>query len=386
MKRRLVLFIIGLLVLTGCGSQATFGDPIVEGEPTPIPTAIVPSKPIYTVQQGDIVYEREFRGRTAPTVSQDLFFSQDGRIATILIEDGADVLAGDVIATLDTSVLEEQLRQAQTDLAVAQSLLQNVVDQTEYNRQRASLNLELAQLRLDYAIMKAGEPRMLEDVYLIAESEIERDLAQLALDELNAVIDPELQVAVTHATQRVANIQEQIDTATLVAPLSGQLLALRLSAGDPVIAYESVGVIADLRELEVQDTLGGDDMSELTEGMPVTIKVRNRPGEVYDGTVVALPAPFGSGDDEITRIRFNNPADGATFGVGDFVTIVITIAESQNTLWLPQAALREYNGRDFVVVDNNGIQQRVDVELGLVGDEGIEILAGVTVDQRVIGP
>jgi len=55
-------------------------------------------------------------------------------------------------------------------------------------------------------------------------------------------------------------------------------------------------------------------------------------------------------------------------------------------LWLPRDALREFNGRDFVVIDNNGIQQRVDVELGLKGGDRVEIISGVELDQTVIGP
>ncbi len=386
MNRIFVLTIIGLIVLTSCGSQATFGDPIVDGEPTPIPTVIVPTRPTYTVQLGDIVYEREFHGRIAPVISQDLFFQQDGRVEAIYFEDGSDVQTGDVLVALDTSVLEEQLQQAETDLEVAESLLQSVIDQAEFDRQRASLNLDLAQLRLDYAIAQAEEPPTLQNTFTMREREIQRDLAQLSLNEVNTEINLELRMAVTHAERRVADIQSQIDTAQLVAPLDGRLLTLRLSVGDPVVAFESVGVIADLRVLEVQDVLTTTEMSELTEGLPATIKVRNRPGEAFEGNIVALPEPFGSGDDEIMRIRFNDPTEGATFEVGDLVTVVIKIAESTEVLWLPRAALRKYNGRDFVVIDSNGLQQRVDVELGLANDDSVEILAGVELNQTVIGP
>ncbi|MBN1563007.1 MAG: biotin/lipoyl-binding protein [Anaerolineae bacterium] len=386
MKKIILLAIISVLVLTGCGSQATFGDPIVEGEPSPIPTAIVPTKPIYTVQRGTVTYEREFFGRTAPVISQDVFFSQDGRVEAIFVEDDVDVQAGDLLARLDTSVLEEQLRQAQTDLEVAESLLQSVIDQATYSQQRAQLNLDLAQLRLDYAIAQAAVPPTAEDTFTIREREILRDLAQVALDEVTIEIDPELQVAVTRAEQYVKDIEAEIDKAQLIAPLTGRVLSLRLDVGEAVIAYETIGAIADLSELEVQDSLLSDEMSELTEGMPVTIKIRNRPGDVYAGKIVALPAPFGSGDNEMTRIQFDDPAEGATFEVGDRVSIIITIAERTDALWLPLDALREFNGRDFVVVEENGIQQRIDVELGLTGGDRVEIVAGLELDQTVIGP
>ena len=57
---------LALFALTGCASQATFGDAITQGEPTAIPTPVVPSKPVYQVERGKIVYERRFFGRITP--------------------------------------------------------------------------------------------------------------------------------------------------------------------------------------------------------------------------------------------------------------------------------------------------------------------------------
>lgn len=385
----LIVFIAlftGATALTGCGSQASFGDPIVDGEPTPIPTAVVPIKPVFTVQRGDIVYAREFYGRIAPSISQPLLFRQDGRVLDVYVARGADVQAGDVLAVLDTSVLEEQLAQAQTDLEIARSLLQSVTDQVRYNQQRAQLHLDLAQLRLDYARAQAADPPAADDAFTIREREIERDLAQIALDEAQTVIDPELRVAVTRAEKRVADIEAQIAAAQLVAPMSGSIQSLRISVGTPITAFEPIGTVADLGTLEVQDALRSDEMSELSEGMAATIQAQNRPGDVFAGTISALPAPFGSGDDDLTRVRFNDPAAAASFEVGDRVSILVTIAERSDVLWLPQAALREFNGRVFVVVEHDGIQQRVDVELGLAGDGLVEIVSGVDENQTVIGP
>ncbi len=385
-KRIMVLVITGLVVLTGCGSQATFGEPIVAGEPTPIPTAVVPTRPIYTVEQGDIVYEREFQGRIAPVVSQDLFFQQESRVAAINVEDGADVRAGDVLAVLDTSALEEELRQAEVELELAESLLQSATDNAEFAWRRASLNLDLAQLRLDYALAQAADPPTPDDVFTIREREIQRDLAQVALDEVHTEVALELRLAVTDAEKRAADIQARIDAARLIAPMDGRVLALRLSVGDPVAAYEPVGVIADVSVLEVQDALTATEMNELAEGMPATISLRNRPGETVEGRIVALPRPFGSGNDQTTHIRFNDPAEGAAFRVGDLVTVVIKIDERADVLWLPRAAIREYNRRNFVVVDEDGLQRRVDVELGLANANNVEIVSGLALDQMVVGP
>jgi multidrug efflux pump subunit AcrA (membrane-fusion protein) len=57
----------------------------------------------------------------------------------------------------------------------------------------------------------------------------------------------------------------------------------------------------------------------------------------------------------------------------------------QDVLWLPPQALRTFQGRDFVFIDDNGLQRRVDVRLGLRSDDRVEILSGLLENQVVIG-
>ena len=112
-------FVISLLILSflsGCASQATFGDAITLGEPTPIPTPIVPSKPVYQVERGNIIFERRFYGRISPLVTEEIAFAIDGRIDEIYVERGADVAQGDVLARLNTRALENQLLAAEEAL------------------------------------------------------------------------------------------------------------------------------------------------------------------------------------------------------------------------------------------------------------------------------
>ncbi len=107
--RIVVIMVLTMMLLSGCASQATFGDAITEGEPTSIPTPIVPSKPVYQVERGKIVYERRFFGRITPVVTEEIAFEIDGRIQETFVERGVDVSEGDVLAHLNTAALESQL-------------------------------------------------------------------------------------------------------------------------------------------------------------------------------------------------------------------------------------------------------------------------------------
>jgi multidrug efflux pump subunit AcrA (membrane-fusion protein) len=55
-------------------------------------------------------------------------------------------------------------------------------------------------------------------------------------------------------------------------------------------------------------------------------------------------------------------------------------------LWLPPQAIRRFDGRTFAVVQDGQAQRRVDIELGLEGDDRVEIVSGLTAGEIVVAP
>ncbi len=384
--RYFMILTLGLLLMTGCASPATFGDAITEGEPTPIPTPVVPQKPVYQVERGHIIYERRFYGRIAPVVTSEIGFQIDGRVLETFAAPGDEVAEGDVLARLNTSAWEDELFSAEEDLAIAQSIFDSADSRVRFDSQRARLNLDMAQLRLDYAVAQAASPPSGGDELNIKLRAIERDLAQVAIDELTEGVDPQLRFDVTRAQKRVDEIKETIAKADLRAPMSGRVVFFSPDPGEPMIAFEPIAVVADLSLLEITDEMNPDDLAELTEGMPVTIQRAAIPGAVYVGAIASLPSPYGLGTDEFVHVAFETQPPPEEFKVGDRMAYTVTIEERQDVLWLPSSAIRQFSGRDFVVVQHEGIQRRVDVRLGLEGDGRIEILEGLEANQTVIGP
>ena len=383
---RLLALALALLLLTGCASQATFGDAITEGEPTPIPTPVVPSKPVYQVERGKIVYERRFFGRIAPVVQEEIAFTIDGRVDEVLIERGSDVKEGDLLARLNTTRWENLLLAAEEELAIAQSILEDADSQSRFDSRRAELSLQMAQLRLDHAIAKAADPLSGDDQFNIDLLRLERDLAQVAIDELRSGIDPQLRFDVTRAQKRVAEIQTTLISAELRAPMSGRLVNFEPEAGDPIVAFDPIAVIADLTALEITDEMNPDDLAELSEAMPLHIQRAGIPSAVYSGSIRSLPSPYGLSTDEFVHVAFAEQPQADEFKVGDRMMFNVLIEEREDVLWLPISAIRQFSGRNFIVVQNEGVQRRVDVRLGLEGGDRVEILEGAEENQTVIGP
>lgn len=384
--KRLFLLLAGILMLQGCVSQAEFGDAITEGEPTPIPTSIIPTRPIYDVQGGNIIDERTYFGRISAVSNVELIFAIDGLIEETFFVAGEDVQAGDVIATIDTSPLEDQGIDAEESLAVAQSLLSTAENHIDFAKQEAELQIDLAQIFLDFASIQAQDSPSPEADLLIRQREIELDLAELTLEQLEEGVDPSLVFDVPRAQEQVDRINEAITQAVLVAPMSGRITSLIVNAGDPVIAFETIGVISDLSELEVTDVIDRDEASELTEGLFVILQRANSPDTSYEATIARLPQPFGSGTDDRIHVQFIPQPALNEFELGERMSFEVTIAEREDVLWLPIAAIRQFSGRNFVVIQEDGVERRVDVELGLEGNNRVEILDGLEEGQRVVAP
>lgn len=392
--KRFVLPLTLLILLVACANTPTEPRRVdLAAEPTPIPTAVLPPKPTYTVERGQVIYQIDFAGRIGPALEQILAFPRDGVVAEVFVQRGDTVTAGDVLATLDTLALQEELLTAQAQLEIAQSRVAALEKQQQAAQQRAQLQRDLAQLELDFAVAQGGAAPSPAQQLEISRRTIALQLAQLTVDELDIGIDPLLLADIEAVKLRVEALNEALASNDLVAPFDGQVTSFSVAPEQRVLAGNRVGLLADAGLVEVQATLVESQLLEMGENMTATITLSDRPGETFPAFVRRLPPPYGSPgsnqdvaeDDLSTRIAFANPDDAAQFAVGDRVRVNIFLEERADALWLPPAALREFNGRQFVVIQQDGGERRVDVVLGIEGDGRVEIVSGVAEGDVVIG-
>ena len=388
---RLMLVLLLALLLTGCVVQSvtephTF-DP--ELEPTPVPTAVSVAKPTYTVARGTVSRLLTLSGRVVPAQETAVSFGLNGVVTAVFVANGDFVEAGDLLAELDTSAYLAELKLAESALTVAQARVTALESQQANDRRRAEIALAQKQIQLDFAIAQAGGNPSASQQMAIDLLALDVELAQLDLDELNAGVDPALLAEVDQAQLRLEEIETLIANAQIVAPVSGTVVRLLVGAGDNVVAGETAVALADLTQLEIESLVRDVDLREMVEGMAAETTFASQPGDTYSVTLAALPPPYGTAEnlEETTaRFAFNNPADLANFALGDRLVLELIVAQNDDALWLPPAAVRDFQGRNFVVIQEGDTQRRVDVQLGIEGDGRIEILEGVTEGDTVVGP
>lgn len=442
-----VMVVIGIMFGLGACNA---GNPTVgnaDATPTPIPTSVVPSNPTYEVQRGDVIELLQFSGRIAPVREEELFFKTGGYVNEVHVRRGDEVMEGDLLAELEVTDLKNQITQMETELQSVQmdydrqmTEAQNSVRAAELRlaKLRASssgsaiisarINLERAQTRLATAqdeynksLDRSWERPEVRDGYANAVREAEWnlemaeaqyqdalqaqqrtnydiELAQMDLDlaELR-MAEVETGLNVTRTVLSLNRVVDQLNDARITAPFDGVIIQLNLMEGKQIQGYNPVMTIADPDAIEVSAELQDSEMSQLSEGMPVTGEFVNRPGQEWTGEIRRLPYPYGStgrgesvdesDEDKSVRITLDglDPTD-PVYAIGDRFRLTVELERSEDTLWLPPQAVRTFEGRSFVVIQEGGAQRRIDVRLGIRSTERVEILEGVTEGQLVLAP
>lgn len=380
----LCFFLLVLLIFgAGCGADARDRRAASGSISTPAPAQATPVRTTYEVERGRVVYEIESPGRIVPVRESTLAFTVDGVVKELLVERGGDVEAGELLAKLDTMPLEEELLLAQTALDIAQIRLDTATAELVSQRRLAEIAVEQAQLDLDFARTQAGVEPAEADTYEIAKLELLLEAAEIELGRLGTDVDLVLQADVRAAELRVAELQEELTHMQLVAPFAGQITSLNLSPDRVVTAQEAVGVIGDVSDMDVSAGIQGNRLQELTENMPAILTPSGSPLDQYVGTITHLPQ---AGEEEVLRLSFDDRQAASNFSLGDRMRVTILAEEHEDVLWLPPSAVRDFNGRRFVVILDGDLQRRADITLGLEGDDRVEILSGVEEGDRVIAP
>jgi RND family efflux transporter MFP subunit len=178
------------VVLTSCSQAA---------QPTAIPTIVLDAGPSASSTAVSA------SGEVVPVEAVELSFAQTGIVKSVEVEAGDTVAAGQALVTLDPTLLEARVKQAQADLDAAQT-------QVHYLKRVGT-----AQEHLDSA-------------------QADADRAQALLDSAQATLAQ----------------------ATLTAPFDGTIAQVQISPGESVVPGQVVTVLGDLTAFQVETT----DLSE----------------------------------------------------------------------------------------------------------------------------
>lgn len=181
------------------------------------------------------------------------------------------------------------------------------------------------------------------------------------------------------------NAQEAVE---LRAPFTGQVLSLGIAPGSSVTAFQAIITLADPTSLEIRVIPSAEDLFHLGIGQVSIVRLSSQPDKEWTAHITNLPMAANttiSGSEQDSSVHLYPDDATAPLALGDAATVSITVDRRENVLWLPPAALRQFQGESFVFVETGGVQRRVNVTLGIQSADRVEIASGLEEGQKVAG-
>jgi len=283
-----------------------------------------------------------------------------GRVAAVLFDELDEVHAGQVLIKLEDDELKAQLSQAQEGLNQAQINLVTI----EKNLTRAK------------ELFKKG----------FASTE-QLETAQQAYDVGRAMIK---QSQANHAF-----IRARLGATTITAPLSGTIVSKNVTVGEIVAGALGGGTfsvptpiaeIADLSNLEVYADVDEVDISKVHLDQEALITVDAYPSKTFKGVVREIAsATVGRRDVGITyrvKVHITNP--DKILKLGMTANLDFLLENSGQILTVPKSAVLVQGDEQIVLIIKDQQVFKRTVEIGMEGEEFIEITAGLQPGEQII--
>ncbi len=231
---------------------------------------------------------------------------------------------------------------------------------------------QIAQIQYE----QAQDPPAVSDV-LAAEAQVAQAQANLA-KLMAGPTDADVQAAQASVKQAEVSLQQaknNLAEANLTAPFDGTITSLALTVGQTVGPSTVVGTLSDLSVLQVSVNLSEIDVAQIKIGQTADITLDALPDQSFKGHVVAV-APAGVNTQGVVNFPVTVQFDKADPAVkpGMTANVTITVDQRANVLIVPNRAIHTVRNQHYVTVMRNGKPTEVEVQTGLSGDRGTEIL------------
>ena len=361
-----------------------------------------------------------------------LTFKTQGYVDTCNVQLGDLVTTGEVLATEDTSDLQDSMDQAEASLESVQANYNELVSTEPQEIAQAQAQADQANTALDNAKSTLDRDQQLLGAGGVSQSTVDSDNSAyqqatasyqsaeytLAQDQTHAnVAAAAAQVKSAQAGEEQA--QSNLTAASITAPFDGYIDTITgnpgmWTGGGAVASGTSTatqfGIILTSTQLLIDAEINEADISKVSVGQPITFTVDTYPNQTFTGALTAL-SPNATTVSNVQMYEAHmSIANYSTLKSGMPATITIITASANNVILIPESALSygatystastaktatrtkgsaasksaTSSSQGQVVVLVNGQPQIKSVVTGLTDNVNVEIISGLSVGDLVI--
>lgn len=331
---------------------------------------------MYPVALGDIGAEVMGTGTLEARVKTTVSPKIEGRLDEIPVDQNDQVVAGQLLASLDGSELQQQVEIADATLKASRGSVNRIrTDEARAQAAEARARQEferMTTLVASKAVAQSDLDTAVETLH-VAEADLRRVAA--------AIAEAELQVITAEKNLRYQ--EELFRNTRIVSPFAGLVVRRDRDPGDVVVPGSSILQLVSTKEMWISAWVDETAMAGLAPGQAARVVFRSEPDKRYAGEVVRL----GRETDRETReflVDVRVKELPANWAVGQRAEVQIETGRKSGVLVVPERML-VWNpaGPGMFVIAGDKARWRA-VTPGMRGTGKVEILSGLSAGDRVI--
>jgi HlyD family secretion protein len=351
---------------------------------------------VSTVEKGRFDDFMPLRARVTPLVTVFLDAVEGGRVEQVVVEDGAMVQQGQLLAVLSNSDLQLNLLARQTEVTQQINSMRSqelALSQTRLQNERALIEADLLtdKARRQYEVQRplAEKGYIAGKVFRDSRDDYETSRRRSAILRRAQSTDERLQssqLAQLRASAAALNASLDIARATLDAlnlraPVAGQLTAFSIQVGQSLNRGERLGQIDSAGRNKLVASVDEFYLGRVEPGQIATVEAG---GKTYRAKVAKIYPQVRNGTFEVD-LHFVGQEPPA-LNRGQTLQVKLTLGDPTPALLIPNGAFYNETGGAwvFVVAPGGGSAVKRPVRLGRRNSDFIEVLEGLEPGERVI--
>jgi membrane fusion protein (multidrug efflux system) len=333
--------LLGLCALAAINACSK-GDNASAAEMAKAATMVVGPENIAVAANGSIMTGPPIFGTLEPDREAVLRAEVSGSVLQTYADQGQAVKAGDVLARLDATGIQDSYLSARAGLVAA----------------RNAADVAAKDLARNEKLLAAGA---------IAE----RDIDQSRRTSIAA------QAALEDAKARLASAEKAYKSTTVNSPFGGVVSERPVSPGDVVQPGTALFTIVDPSSMRLEASVPAEQLASIRIGVPVNFTVSGYPGRQFVGRITRIN-PTADPTTRQVRIYVSIPNEGRSLVGGLFANGRMSSATKMG-LVVPQSAVDQRGTNPSVMRVKQGKVEKVEVQIGLTDktSETIEVLSGL---------
>jgi RND family efflux transporter MFP subunit len=313
----------------------------------------IPTVTLATLARDDAAQSLILPGDIQPFIMAAIYARVNGYLKSWQQDIGAHVTVGQVLASIDTPDLDQQLDQAKADMATA-----------EANERLAAVTAT-----------RYGE--------LIGRQVV----SQQTMDE--KATDAAAKKAIADSAQANVRRLEALESfKTIVAPFDGVVTQRNTDVGALINAGSAAGQelfeVSDLHRVRIYVQVPQAFSADLRSGLKATFEMPQYPGRKFDATLVTTSNAMNvTSRSMLVELQADN-SDGKLFG-GTYCRVDFQIPGDPNMVRVPATALVPVNrGAQVAVLGDDNRVVLKSIQIGRDFGDSVEVTAGLAPGDRVI--